>query len=231
MRYKNLVLIGSSHISIDSVNMVKKTIEKEKPGVVAVELDPDRLVSLFHKEKKGFGFKGVGIKGFLFALIAHWAEQAMGKTVNVEPGTEMKTAILEAKKQNAKVALIDQHIKITLKRFSQTITWKEKWNFVADIFLGIFAPKRQMKEMGVKLDDLSKVPSKKTIAKLLLLVKRRYPNVYNVLVHERNVIMARNLYSLMKHHEDETIVAIVGAGHEDEIIKLIKENYINRQTK
>jgi pheromone shutdown protein TraB len=36
--------------------------------------------------------------------------------------------------------------------------------------------------------------------------------------------MAKNLVMLMKSREDEKILAIVGAGHEDEIINLIKKN-------
>ena len=34
MQYKNLTVIGSSHISIDSVKQVKETIESEKPGII-----------------------------------------------------------------------------------------------------------------------------------------------------------------------------------------------------
>ena len=54
-------------------------------------------------------------------------------------------------------------------------------------------------------------------------VKKRYPNLYTVLVEERNEYMARKLVYLMKSKPNDRIVAIVGAGHEEEIIKLIKK--------
>ncbi len=223
MHYKNLTLIGSSHVSRESVELVKKTVEQEKPGIIAVELDKDRLAALLHKKKRGIFIKGVGIKGMLFAAIGAWIEKRIGKIVKVEPGSEMKIAIQLAKQHNAKIALIDQHIAITLRRFSETITWKEKWHFLVDMIIGVVAPTQQMKKIHITMSDLTKVPSKETIKRLLAFVKQRYPNLYNVLVQERNVVMANNLAGLMKHFPNQKIVAIVGAGHEEEIIRLIKE--------
>ncbi len=223
MEYKNLILIGSSHVSAESINLVKTTIEKEKPGIIAVELDKDRLHALLWKKRRGFFMKGVGLKGMLFAAIGAWIERKIGKIVNVEPGSEMKMAVELAKKYNIKLALIDQHIAVTLRRFSQTITWKEKWNFAVDIIRSIFSPTKQMKEINIKKADLSKVPSRETISKILDFTRKRYPNFYNVLVHERNMVMANNLSSLMKRFHDEKIVAVVGAGHEIGILNAIRE--------
>ena len=57
----------------------------------------------------------------------------------------------------------------------------------------------------------------------LLKVKKKYPNIYRVLVSERNKIMAKNLLILMKKEPDKKILAIIGAGHEKEMIELIKK--------
>ena len=223
MQYKNLTLIGSSHVSRESVELVKKTIEKENPGIIAVELDKDRLFALLHKKKRGLFIRGVGIKGMLFALIGAWIEKKIGRIVKVEPGSEMKMAVNLARERKVKLALIDQHIVITLRRFSNSITWKEKWNFVVDIFLSIFAPTKQMKEIKIRKEDLNKVPTKETIEKILEYTKRRYPNFYNVLVHERNIVMANNLVTLMKKFPNEKVFAVVGAGHEKGMMTMIKE--------
>lgn len=223
MQYENLILIGSSHVSSESVSLVKKTIEEEKPGVVAVELDSDRLEAMFSKKKRTLFMRGVGVKGMLFGLIGAWVEKKIGKVVGVEPGSEMKAAINLARKNHIKLALIDQNIAITLRRFSQTITWKEKLNFVEDILRGIITPKKQMKKIKVTNDDLSKVPDEKTIKKLIDYAKKRYPNFYNILVHERNIIMANNLVHVMNHYPNEKIVAVVGAGHKEAMMKLIRE--------
>ena len=59
---------------------------------------------------------------------------------------------------------------------------------------------------------------------MIQMVKQSYPNVYKVLVEERNQVMAKNLYSLMTNNPDKKIFAIVGAGHEEGIIKILRGN-------
>jgi pheromone shutdown protein TraB len=137
------------------------------------------------------------------------------------PGSEMKLAYKLAKKNNCRVELIDQDILITLRKFSKAFTWREKLRIVADIFNGIFFGKRELKEMGFD-GDLSKVPEREVIKKMIQRVKKRYPGIYKVLVEDRNYFMANNLQRLLTLNPDKKILAIVGAGHEEEIIRLLK---------
>ena len=150
-------------------------------------------------------------------MIGAWAEKKLGKMVGVAPGSEMKKAVMLARKNGKKIAFIDQDIEITLRRFSKALTWREKWRFFIDILKAVFSRKKEIDF------DLSKVPSKDIIKKLIDKVKSRYPNVYKVLIEERNIVMAENLSALMEKNEDKKILAIVGAGHEDEILRLIKK--------
>lgn len=219
MNYKNLMLLGTSHIAKQSLEDVKSAIEGWKPDIVALELDKRRLHALFKKPGKIrlYDIKRVGIKGFVFSVIGSWAEKKLGNMVGVAPGSEMKSAVILARKSNIKIALIDQDIEITLKRFSRSLTWREKWNFIADILKAIFA-----REKSIEF-DLTKVPGKKTIEKLIAQVKKRYPNVYKVLIEERNEVMANNLHKVMSEHPGKRILAIIGAGHEEDILSLIKK--------
>ncbi|MBW2977032.1 TraB/GumN family protein [Candidatus Woesearchaeota archaeon] len=219
MNYNNLTIIGTSHIAKQSLDDVKKEIEGKKPDIIALELDRKRLYSLFKKEGRVsvYDIKRVGLKGFLFSLIGAWAEKKLGKIVGVAPGSEMKKAVKLAKKHSLKIALIDQDIEITLKRFSESLTWKEKWNFFVDVVKAVFLRKKSIEF------DLTKVPSKKIIKKLVGEVKERYPNVYKVLIEERNNVLAENLSRVMEKNPDKKILAIVGAGHEDDILRLIKK--------
>ena len=66
-------------------------------------------------------------------MIGAGAGKKLGKMVGVAPGSEMKKAVRLAKKNKIKLALIDQDIEITLKRFSKSLTWCEKWNFSVDV--------------------------------------------------------------------------------------------------
>jgi len=219
MNYKNLMVIGTSHIAKQSLEDVKKAIEGWKPDIIALELDRRRLYSLFKKPGKIriYDIKRVGIKGFIFSLVGAWAEKKLGKMVGVAPGSEMKKAVILAKKNGIKIAMIDQDIEVTLRRFSQSLTWKERWNFIADIVKAIFFRK------DIVEFDLTKVPSKKVIKKLVSQVKKRYPNVYKVLIEERNNVMAQNLRKIIEMHPEKKILAIIGAGHEEDILGLIKK--------
>lgn len=215
-RYKNLIIIGTSHISPESVKEVEKLILEKRPDIVALELDLTRFKAMVYNEKRKLSLKdikNIGIKGYLFNLIGAWVEKQLGKLVGVKPGAEMKNAVKAAIFAKSKIALIDQDIKITLRKLSKSITWKEKFNFIADLISAPF--KKQVKF------DLKKVPDKKLIKQLIKQVKDRYPSFYKVLIKERNEIMAKHLYKLM--HDNKDVVAIVGAGHEDEIINLIKK--------
>ena len=68
--------------------------------------------------------------------------------------------------------------------------------------------------------NLNTVPDEKIIKELLEQVKEKYPNVYKVLVEERNSYMAKRLNRLMQDYR--SVIAIVGAGHVSDIIEEIK---------
>ena len=213
--YKNLIIIGTSHISIESVREVESVILKNKPEIVAIELDRVRFNSLMSKDRKISirDITKIGFKGYLFNIIGAWIEKQLGKIVNVKPGSEMLKAIEIGKKVDSKIALIDQDIRITLKRLSKELTWKEKFTFVKDLVKGLFSRKK------IKI-DLTKVPSKKLIKSLIEKLKKDYPNLHKVLIEERNIILAKNLNKLLS--TNKTIVAVIGAGHTEEVLDLIK---------
>ena len=144
-------------------------------------------------------------------------KRKLGKLVGVSPGSEMMAAIRLAKKNKIKLALIDQDIEVTLKRFSDSLTWKEKWNFFVDIIKAFVFRKKEVEF------DLTKVPSKKIIKEMIDKVKKRYPNIYKVLIEERNYVMGNNLKELMMKNTGKEILAIVGAGHEEDLIEIIRK--------
>lgn len=211
--YRNLILVGTSHISPESIAEVKNIIAEKKPGFVAIELDKGRLQGLMEtkRKRKRMSFqelKKLGVSGFLFSLFGAWVEEKMGDVVGTKPGAEMKAAVHEAASVQAKVLLIDQEISVTLKRLFKTLTWKEKLRFIGDLFLGILG-------FGEKIEfDLQKVPKGELIEKLIEQVKDRYPSFYKVLIEERNIYMAKKLQYYMVQFPEQTIVAVVGAGHQ-----------------
>lgn len=224
-----IVLVGTSHIASESVKNVAAVIDHfaaAGPCVVGVELDKQRFYSLIHEQKKTFSFsfeniRRFGFKGFLFAVIASTVTERLAKMVGAKPGDDMLSAIKAAKKHDALIALLDQPIHITLRRFSQTLTWKEKWHFIVDIFFGLFFSKREMKKYGLASFDLSKVPPETLIKKLLLGVEQRYPNIYRVLITERNAYMTRKICQFQEKYPGRVMIVVIGAGHEDGMKNLL----------
>ncbi|MEW6063503.1 MAG: TraB/GumN family protein [Nanoarchaeota archaeon] len=216
-KYKNLTIIGTSHISGESIQEVERNILEVRPEVVAIELDRKRFNSLVYNKKTKFrirDIKSIGLKGFLFNLIGSFIENKLGKLVNVKPGSEMRMAVKSAYKIKAKIALIDQDITVTLRRLSNKLSTREKLRFVLDVLKSLF--------VGEKIPfDIKKVPGKEVVAKLTNTVKKRYPTIYKVLIEERNYVMGRYLYGLMQGYNK--IIAVVGIGHEAEIISEIKK--------
>ncbi|MFH1972825.1 MAG: TraB/GumN family protein [archaeon] len=217
--YKNLKLIGTSHIAISSIKEVKMVIEEEKPDYVGLELDKDRLIGLMSNKKRKVKIKDIiqlGIGGFIFAVFGQWIEEKLGKMVGTKPGGEMKQAVISSAKVNAKLIMLDRDVRITIKRLIKGITFKEKMRFVWDLIKGLFG------HGDVQKFDLSKVPADKIIEDMLIQVKARYPSVYRVLIDERNKIIAKKLYEIMIKFPEAKIVAVVGAGHSEGIIEEIK---------
>jgi len=219
--FKNISIIGTSHISPESIKEVTQKIKKLKPDIIALELDKKRYLALTSKKQrfKISDISSLGLKGFLFNLIGAWIEKKLGKYTGVPPGSEMKIAINLAKKTKAKIALIDQDIQITIKKLMKSITWKEKFNFIKDLITSLFSKKKTIKF------NLNKVPSQKLINKLLKKVKKSYPSFYKIIVKERNKIIAKNLYNLATLYPKKKILAIIGAGHKKQVLGELKLNF------
>src|SRR3989344_5511664 len=124
MQYKNVTIIGTSHIARQSLQEVRKAIEEQMPNLIALELDKQRYVALQNRKSSDkiplYAIKRVGFKGFVFALIASWASKKLGQHVGVMPGSEMLQAMKLAQKHKIPVALIDQNIEVTLRNSSQS---------------------------------------------------------------------------------------------------------------
>jgi pheromone shutdown-related protein TraB len=217
---ENIFFIGTSHISPESVKSVKSFIESEKPDIVALELDNKRLPALLeNKKRSGFSFsdiKRIGFKGWLFSVFGSWIQKKLGKKIGISPGSEMLAAYKLAVKNKIQIALVDQDIEKTLRNFSKSITWKEKWRFFVDLIKGFFSRKK------IKI-DLKKVPEEKIIEMMISELKNRYPNVYIELIEKRNKVLAKNISKLAVRFPDKKILAVIGAGHLKEVNFLVKK--------
>lgn len=219
MLKENLTIIGTAHVSNESVEEVKNAIYEIQPDVVGVELDFKRYQRLKNEMngietddtismKKIIKENKVGI--FLASTILGYIQNKIGKDVDVKPGSEMISAIQAAEDLNLKIALLDRDINITLQRTLNTMSLWEKLKFV----LGILKAFIVGDEEEIDIEELKKPD---TIDEVMEYFKDESPGAYEVLVHERDAYLAQSILNI----PEETVVAVVGAGHKDGIEKYL----------
>ncbi|MEM4637656.1 MAG: TraB/GumN family protein [Candidatus Woesearchaeota archaeon] len=216
--YKNILIIGTSHIARQSIIEINKKFLEFNPEIVCVELDKKRLQALLTNAKPDYSISGIkkyGLQGYLFAVIAGILQRKLGNVVGVKPGSDMLTAINLAKQNNKQLVLIDQDIDITLRRFSKEFTFKEKFKLLFDILKSPFSKKK------IKV-NLNEVPEENIINEMTTQLRERYPSLYKVLIYERNIVMAKNIVKIMERNPEKKIFVVIGAGHEKEMVALIK---------
>jgi pheromone shutdown-related protein TraB len=203
-----IIIVGTSHIARQSVRDIHHSFLQHSPDIIAVELDQGRLQGLLSHEESSLPLsliKHIGLTGYLFAAIGRSLQQKLGSIVNMQPGSEMLAAVALAQKHQKTLALIDRDILITLRRLSQEFTRKEKFRLFFDILSSPFSKRFRI--------DISRVPEHEMVIPLLAFLRQRYAGIYRALIDERDLFMAKQLFSLQEAHPHATILAVVGLGH------------------
>lgn len=205
----SIQVIGTSHISADSVSSVSEHIDEHDPDVVAAELDPGRLRSLEHGDVR------VDLRHPMMAVM-QIVQQWLGEQVGVKPGSEQLEAVHQAESRGLPVALIDQDIRTTVARL-QEMPWLERIKLAGFTLTGLVMPLSMDLDVDIEDPDL--------IQELLVRLEVSFPHLSRVLIQERNAVMAQRLIALEQRYGD--VLAFVGAGHVPGIEELIEENRIN----
>ncbi len=218
----SITIIPTSHIASESINQVEEAILKIKPDCVAVELDKLRYQNLKTQEQSSNTdlFKHLGASTFFVVWIFKKMQQWLGSKVGILPGSEMAQAIETSKKNNVRIALIDQDIGITLTKI-KNIPRGEKLKLIWYLIKAPVTVKFS-KSNNIGQIDLSKTPSDQIVEQAIEMLKNEFPNLYKVLVEDRNIYMAEKIKELQKHFEK--IVVVVGAGHKKGLGNLIEES-------
>jgi pheromone shutdown-related protein TraB len=223
---RKISLIGTSHIARQSVIEIKKKIIDDKPEIIAVEIDVMRLQALFTKKRKiklSDVFR-LGVMGFLFTLIGSYIQRKLGEKVGVAPGSDIKVAIIYAGKIGAKLFLIDRPIVQTMRRLSEAMTFWTKMKFIGYLIFGSLIPSENLKK--IKKLDLRKVPEAELIEILSKELKSKFPELYKVLIKERDMYMAKQIEKIANDFPSSDILAIMGAGHVKGVSEYLKKKNI-----
>jgi len=217
----NIILIGTAHISKDSVREVREAIEKFKPDIVAVELCKKRYEALTQKDK----WENTPITSLLKSNKAYLVlaqtflssiQRRLGREYGVEPGSEMIAALNEAKKRNVEIALIDRDITITLKRAWRKMGIREKFRLSWEFMKALIG----YDEEELEKIDLKELMKQDVISALMKEFSEIAPSVATVLIHERDEYISRKILDESKKGK---VVAVVGAGHLNGIKKHLEK--------
>tara|TARA_Y100000310_G_scaffold328809_1_gene397552 strand:- start:117 stop:818 length:702 start_codon:yes stop_codon:yes gene_type:complete len=210
-------IIGTSHIAKQSIRQIKRAIKEFKPTIVAVELDEPRYLQLMERKKRKVRLRDIrslGTFGAMFYFLGAIMQKILGRRAGSKPGQDMKTGILEAQKQGAKVALIDRDIRITVRRLSTEIPIGEKLNMFFYFTIGwIFDIRRP----DMKRINLKTVPNAQLVRKLIGELRHKFPNFYRVLVSERDTYMKHQIKIIHDKLPTDKLLVIVGAGHKEKL--------------
>jgi len=205
---KELILIGTAHVSKQSAEQVKEVIDKERPDSVCIELDEQRYQSIMEgsKWKETDIFKVIKEKKatlLLMNLAISSFQNRLAKQFNIKPGQEMIQGIESAKEVGADLVLADRNIQITFSRIWGNIGFMGKSQLLMSVFFSIFSKE------SISEEDLEKMKSKDTLNAVLTDFTESFPKLKTPLIDERDQYLAQKI----KDAPGKKIVAVLGAAH------------------
>ena len=213
MKRECLTIIGTAHVSEESVNEVKDAIYEQHPEVVAIELDRGRYIRLKQQMmgieqddtisvSKIIKENKVGL--FLTTTLLSYFQSKIGADLDVAPGSEMVGAIEASEDLGIPIALIDRDINITLQRALNKMGFIEKSKFLVSLIASVLGFGEDEEEI-----DVEELKNPENLDELMEIFKDEAPSVHEVLVHERDAYLAGRINGLPQDH----VIAVVGAGH------------------
>ena len=213
MKRECLTIIGTAHVSEESVNEVKDAIYEQHPEVVAIELDRGRYIRLKQQMmgieqddtisvSKIIKENKVGL--FLTTTLLSYFQSKIGADLDVAPGSEMVGAIEASEDLGIPIALIDRDINITLQRALNKMGFIEKSKFLVSLIASVLGFGEDEEDI-----DVEELKNPENLDELMEMFKDEAPSVHEVLVHERDAYLAGRINGLPQDH----VIAVVGAGH------------------
>ena len=211
---KEILLIGTAHVSQHSVDLIKEIIETEEPDTVCVELCASRFQAISQRDR----WQDMDIikvikekKSFLLLsnLILAAFQKRIASKLDVRPGQEMIQAIESAQSIGARIHLADRDIRVTLAR-----TWRQMglWTRMKLIFQLVLSF-GDMDE--IKAEDVERMKQQDVLEAILSEVGQSMPTLRHALIDERDQYLAAKIRTA----PGQKIVAAVGAGHVPGILR------------
>jgi len=214
---KELVIIGTAHVSAESAKLVEETIRDVQPDTIAVELDQQRFEVIQNRKR----YENTDIieilkskKALFFAaqLIMSAYQRKIAKKLGVTPGAEFKKAIELSQELKARLVLADRDVGFTLKRLIRLMTFRDKFKAFAAL---LFATEE---DKNIDEEKITEIKNPDTLTALIGEMGDTMPKVKQVMLDERDLYLAGRI----QENLGQKTVAFVGAAHVQGIIKTLE---------
>jgi pheromone shutdown-related protein TraB len=217
---KELILIGTAHVSKQSAEEVKQVIEAEQPDSVCIELDEQRYQSVTagSKWKDMDIFKVIKEKKatlLLMNLFISSFQKRMAKQFDIKPGQEMIQGIESAKEVGAELVLADRNIQITFSRIWHGVGLWGRAKLLMSIVYSVFNNEE------ISEEELERLKTEDMLNTMLHDLTVSFPRLKKPLIDERDQYLAQKI----KEAPGVKVVAVLGAAHVPGIKEQITKNH------
>ncbi|MGD9851039.1 MAG: TraB/GumN family protein [Nitrospirales bacterium] len=215
---KTIILVGTAHVSQESVELVKLVIEQEQPDRVCVELDEKRLEAISNPNRwESLDLKEIIRKQQLSTLMVNLVlasfQKRLGDKLGVLPGSEMLEAIRMAEKHSLPVTLADRDVRVTMRRAWRTTPFWRKSLLLSSMLLGIFDTTE------VSEEEIKNLKKQDVLSEMMKELGDEVPTLKAVLIDERDKYLAKNVLEA----PGTRTVAVVGAGHVAGMLRTLQQ--------
>ncbi len=209
-----VILLGTAHVSQESVADVEHAIRQEEPHSVLIELDEGRAKNLRDPDHwKHMDIVQVIKSGKIYLLFSSILlsifQKKMGDQLTSAPGAEFKKAIEVATARKLRIEFIDREIRITLKRAWQSVGFWGKMRLMSELMASLFVTEDMQK------DDIEKLKERDALQSLLDSLPPTFRKIREIIIDERDQYMAQKVRDTVLHGKEhpKKVLVIVGAGH------------------
>jgi len=217
---KTIYLVGTAHVSKESVDDVRESVAAISPDTVCIELCEPRYKTMKQRDNwKNMDVFKVIKEGKAFFLLGQLILSAfykrLGAQLGVEPGAEMMEGIRQAEQSGATLVLADRPIEITLKRVWGYLSFWKKMDMLSQVIASLFVTE--------KIDEstVENLKQKDQLEGAMEMFGEAFPEVKKRLIDERDIYLAQKI----KEAPGNCIVAVIGAGHVPGIVEHIQTDH------
>jgi pheromone shutdown-related protein TraB len=208
------VLLGTAHVSPQSVVDVRHEVDRGHYDAIAIELCDSRHTNLIDPSALErldlFEVIRSGKAGMVAASLALGAyQQRLADQFDIRPGAELEAAARGAKRQQIPLWLVDRDIGVTLKRVYRNVPWWQRFSLLSGL-LGSLLSRQE-----VSREDIERLKQGDMLESTFSEFANGSAALYEPLINERDRFMAARLLEEQAKADQPPahVLVVVGAGH------------------